>query len=106
MYYYLFYDLGWGRNSFGFHGDDGGIFIGGDDVMDVDDDVGDEPAAKRQKKLNGTDKDTPGDIIATFDDWGREEAILPWQVGETVGAGIDFLTKRVFFTRNGHLIGI
>jgi hypothetical protein len=32
-------------------------------------------------------------------------SIADYAVGDTVGAGIDFTTKRVFFTKNGKLLG-
>jgi len=36
----------------------------------------------------------------------KTEISEPWKVGDVVGVGLDFLLKRIFFTRNRELIGL
>jgi len=90
----VLYHLGWGRNSYGFHGDDGGLYHESQDFTDIQDDVdelGTPIKAQQRMEVEGE-----GEVV---------EKIPPWQVGEIIGAGIDFIEKAVFFTRNGHLVG-
>jgi hypothetical protein len=58
---------GWDENSYGYHGDDGGIFHG------------------------------QGDMIRPFG-----PAFGP---GDTIGCGIEYTTKRMFFVKNGEFLG-
>lgn len=58
---------GWDTNSYGYHGDDGGIFHG------------------------------HGDMIRPYGP--------SFGVGDTVGCGLDYVSKRIFFVKNGLFLG-